>query len=155
MENNKITIIGIGNLILMDEGVGVHAVRKLEEMHLPSIEVIDGGTATMELLAVIQEAKRIIFIDAVKGGGEPGTIYRITPDDLHEGTENALSIHQVGILDVLDMAKQLGGNPEVVIIGVEPKEISWGMNLSPEINAKLPKLIEQVLEEIKKIQNHL
>jgi hydrogenase maturation protease len=147
--DKNLKIIGIGNLILTDEGVGIHAVRELEKRGLPEwIEIIDGGTSTMELLDVIHGAVRIIFIDAVKGGGEPGTIYRITPDDLQEESEHPLSIHQVGILDVLDMVKQLGGNPDVVIIGVEPKEITWGMELSPEVNAKFPKLIEAVLKEI-------
>jgi len=148
-KNKKVVIIGIGNLILRDEGVGVHAVRALEEQSLPpGVEVIDGGTATMELLPVIQEAERIIVIDALKGGEQPGTIYRVCPDDLMGETERLLSLHQVGLLEVLGMARQLGGDPEVVIIGVEPKEISWGMELTPEVEAKLPKVIEAVLAEL-------
>jgi len=148
-KNKKVVIIGIGNLILRDEGVGVHAVRELEGRDLPPrVEVIDGGTATMELLPVIQEAESIIVIDALKGGGDPGTIYRVTPDDLMGETERLLSLHQVGLLEVLGMARQLGGDPEVVIIGVEPKEISWGMELAPEVEAKLPKVIEAVLAEL-------
>jgi hydrogenase maturation protease len=146
----KILIIGIGNLILRDEGIGVHAARKLEELALPSqVEVIEGGTATIELLPAIREAERIIVIDALKGGGLPGTIYRLRPDDLMCAEEQNLSLHQVGLLEVLGMARQLGGDPAVVIIGVEPKEISWGMELTPEVEAKLPKVVEAVLEELK------
>jgi hydrogenase maturation protease len=127
----------------------VHAVRELEGRKLPShVEVIDGGTSLMELLPIIQEAERIIVIDALRGGGEPGTIYRITPDDLMAETERPLSLHQVGLLEVLGMARQLGGDPQVVIIGVEPHEISWGMELTPEVEAKLPKVVEAVLEEL-------
>jgi hydrogenase maturation protease len=63
-------------------------------------------------------------------------------------TERTLSLHQVGLLEVLGMVRQLGGEPEVVIIGVEPKEISWGMELTPEVEAKLPKVIETVLGEV-------
>jgi hydrogenase maturation protease len=149
MTDKKILILGIGNLILRDEGVGVHAVRELEGRKLPShVEVIDGGTSLMELLPIIQEAERIIVIDALRGGGEPGTIYRITPDDLMAETERPLSLHQVGLLEVLGMARQLGGDPQVVIIGVEPHEISWGMELTPEVEAKLPKVVEAVLEEL-------
>ena len=149
MKNKKILILGVGNLILKDEGVGVHAVRELEGRDLPAhVEVIDGGTYLMDLLSVIQEAERIIVIDALKGGGEPGTIYRVTPDDLMAETERALSLHQVGLLEILGMVRQLGGDPHAVIIGVEPKEIAWGMELTPEVAAKLPKVIEMVMEEL-------
>jgi hydrogenase maturation protease len=150
MKNKKILILGIGNLILRDEGVGVHAVRELEGRKLPAhVEVIDGGTYLMDLLSVIQEAERIIVIDALRGKGEPGTIYRVFPDDLMAETERTLSLHQVGLLDVLGMGRQLGGEPEVVIIGVEPKEISWGMELTSEVEAKIPQVVEAVLEELK------
>jgi hydrogenase maturation protease len=149
MTDKKIVVLGIGNLILRDEGVGVHAVRELEGRKLPAhVEVIDGGTSLMELLPIIQEAERIIVIDALKGGGEPGTIYRVFPDDLMAEAERPLSLHQVGLLEILGMARQLGGDPQVVIIGVEPNEISWGMELTPEVEAKLPKVIETVLGEL-------
>jgi hydrogenase maturation protease len=149
MATKKEVIIGIGNLILRDEGVGVHAVRELAGKKLPpQVEVIDGGTALMEILPVIRDAERIIVIDAIKGGGEPGTLYCVSPDDLMGETEHPLSLHQMGFLEVLGMARQLGGDPEVVIIGVEPKEISWGMELTPEVEAKLPQVIEAVLEEL-------
>jgi hydrogenase maturation protease len=149
MTDKKILILGIGNLLLRDEGVGVHAVRELEGRKLPShVEVIDGGTSLMELLPIIQEAERIIVIDALRGGGEPGTLYRVFPDDLMAETERPLSLHQVGLLEVLGMARQLGGDPQVVIIGVEPKEISWGMELTPEVGAKLPRVIDAVFEEM-------
>ncbi|UCC66628.1 MAG: HyaD/HybD family hydrogenase maturation endopeptidase [Deltaproteobacteria bacterium] len=142
-------IIGVGNLILKDEGVGVHVVRELAGRELPSgVEAIDGGTATMDLLPVIHEAARIIVIDALRAGGEPGTIYKLFPEDLTCESERPLSLHQVGLLEVLGMARQLGGNGEAVIIGVEPKEISWGMELSPEIVAKIPNVIEAVFKEL-------
>jgi hydrogenase maturation protease len=150
MATNRVVIIGIGNLILQDEGIGVHAVRELGKLALPPhVEVIDGGTATIELLPVIRAAERIIVIDALKGGEEPGTIYRLSPEDLMVDAERLLSLHQVGLLEVLGMARQLGGDAEVVIIGVEPKEIGWGMELTPAVAAKLPQVIEAVLAELK------
>lgn len=145
----KTVVIGIGNILLKDEGVGVHAVRALQEEGLPpDVEVIDGGTATMELLSILQEADRVVVIDAVKGGGAPGTLYRVTPKELMGGGERPLSLHQVGLLEVLQMARQLGSQAEVVIIGVEPKEISWGMELTPEVEQKLPRVVEIVLKEL-------
>jgi hydrogenase maturation protease len=150
MTDKKILILGIGNLILRDEGVGVHAVRELEKRDLPAhVEVIDGGTSLMELLPVIQEAQRIIVIDALRGGGAPGTVYRVTPDDLMAETDRPLSLHQVDLLEVLGMARQLGGEPHAVIIGVEPREIAWGMELTSEVEAKLPQVVEAVLEELR------
>jgi hydrogenase maturation protease len=150
MTQQQVLIIGIGNVVLRDEGVGVHAAWRLKEEQLPpGVEVIDGGTATMDLLADIQKAERIIVIDAVKGGGVPGQIYRLRPDDLSPETEHQLSLHQAGFLDVLGMARQLGGAPEVVIIGVEPKEIAWGMELTPEVSGKLPNVIAAVFAELK------
>ena len=149
-KNKKTIIIGIGNLILRDEGVGVHAVRELEKRDLPAhVKVIDGGTYLMDLLNVIQEAERIIVIDALQGGGAPGTVYRVTPEDLMAETERTLSLHQVGLLEVLGVVRQLGGEPHAVIIGVEPKEISWGMELTSEVEAKLPRVIDAVFEELK------
>lgn len=102
----------------------------------------------MELLPIFQEMERIIVIDAVKGGGKPGAVYRITPEELEAEQDRPLSLHQVGLLDVLGMARQLGPVAEVVIIGVEPKEIRWGMDLSPEVREKVPVVVEAVLEEL-------
>jgi len=145
----KTAIIGIGNLILKDEGVGVHAVQRLEGMNLPpSVEVIDGGTDAMDLLPMFQDYERIIVIDALKAGGRPGTIYRVTPEEIMHDRMRTLSLHEVGLLDVLGMARQLGGHGEVVIIGVEPKEISCSIELSPEVEGELPRLMEAVLAEL-------
>ncbi|MGA1796459.1 MAG: HyaD/HybD family hydrogenase maturation endopeptidase [bacterium] len=145
----KTAIIGIGNLILKDEGVGVHAVQRLEGMDLPpSIDVIDGGTDAMDLLPMFQDYERIIVIDALKAGGSPGTIYRVTPEEIMHDRSRTLSLHEVGLLDVLGMARQLGGHGEVVIIGVEPKEISCSIELSPEVEAELPRVMDAVLAEL-------
>jgi len=150
MTQKKVILLGIGNLILRDEGVGVHVVRELEERKLPlGVEVIDGGTATMDLLSVIYEAESIIVIDALRSGGKPGTIYRCLPQDLMDAVDRPLSLHQVGLLDVLAMARQLGGHASVVIIGVEPKEISWGMELTPEVSAAVPKVIKAIFKELR------
>ena len=149
MTKKKTVVIGIGNLILGDEGLGVQVVRELQDRELPpGVELVDGGTSAMDLLPLIREAERIVFIDALRAGGEPGTIYRVSPEDLVGETQRPLSLHQVGLLEVLGMAKQLGGHGEVAIIGVEPREISWGMELSPEVEATVPKVINAVFEEL-------
>ena len=150
MAQKKVLILGVGNLILKDEGVGVHVVKEIENRKLPpGVEVIDGGTATMDLLSVIHDSESIIVIDVLSSGGEPGTIYRCLPEDLMEADERPLSLHQVELLDVLLMARQLGGHAYVVIIGVEPKEISYGMELTPKVRAAVPKVIQAVFKELK------
>ncbi len=150
MARKRTLILGIGNLILKDEGIGVHVVRALQEKKLPpEVDLVDGGTATMDLLSVIYESERIIVIDALKAGGEPGTIYRCVPEDLMETPERPLSLHQLGLLDVLGMSRQLGGNAAVVIIGVEPKEMSWGFELTQELQAALPKAVKAVEKELR------
>jgi len=150
LAQEEVIILGIGNLILKDEGVGVHAVKELENRSLPQgVVAIDGGTATMDLLSVIHESEKIIVIDALSSGEEPGTIYRCLPEDLMDADERPLSLHQVDLLDVLLMARQLGGNAHVVIIGVEPEEISYGMELTPKVKAAVPKVIQAVFKELK------
>ena len=150
MPQKNVIILGVGNLILKDEGVGVHVVKEMENRELPpGVEVIDGGTATMDLLSIIHESEKIIVIDALTSGGQPGTIYRCLPEELMDAHERPLSLHQVDLLDVLLMARQLGGHVSVVIIGVEPKEISCGMELTTEVKAAVPKVIKAIFKELK------
>lgn len=142
--------MGIGNLLLRDEGVGVHVVRILEGMSLPEgVEVAEGGTLGFDLLGYFEGVEKLVVVDALKGGGEPGSIYRVKPEHLKASKDRPLSLHQLGFLEVWEMARLLGFEPEVVIIGVEPKDLSWGMELSPEVKSKLQKVVEVVLEEVK------
>jgi len=146
----KRVILGVGNILLKDEGLGVHVVKMMESMELPEgVELVDGGTLGFDLLGLFEESEKIVIVDALKGGHEPGTIYKVTPEELKGDLNRALSLHQVGLLEVMEMGKLLGFQPQVVIIGIEPKEIDWGMELSEEVKAKLPKVISLVLEEIK------
>lgn len=149
-EMNKTIILGIGNLLLKDEGVGVHLLERLQkEVLAPDIELIDGGTSTLDILPLLKGAKKIIVVDAMKAGGEPGSIYRCRPQDLIPSSEAPMSLHHIDFLQVLKMAKLLGEDLEdrTVIIGVEPREITWEMGLSAAIEKKMPLLVELVLEE--------
>jgi len=149
MPDPKILIIGVGNTILQDEGVGMHAARALEREKLPpGVLVIEAETSIMDFLPQIQAAEKIIIIDALRTGSPPGTIYRLTPEDLP--VDAALSLHAMGPLQVIQLAKQAGDfRAEVIIIGVEPKEMDLGMELTPEVKAQLPKIVEVVLGEIR------
>jgi hydrogenase maturation protease len=147
-----IVVLGVGNLLLSDEGIGVHVANRLLEMELPaSVRVIEGGTDGFRLMNVVTGADRVIVIDAVKGGGEPGSIYRFDIEDAPSSPETyKTSVHQIGILEVFHFSEFLGKPPEATIIGVEPKSMEMSMELSPEIEAKVPRIIELVLEEVNK-----
>jgi hydrogenase maturation protease len=147
----KIVVIGVGNLLLGDEGVGVHAVRELKKRALPpGVEVLDAGVAGIGLLDLFPGAEKVLLIDAADMNRPPGTVVRFTPDDIQShGESPKLSAHDVGLLEVLQLAKALGKSPpQVVIVGVQPGEISWRMDLTPEIQAALPQVVEEVLREI-------
>jgi len=149
----KITVLGIGNILLKDEGVGVRVIEHLKEYNLPKeVELIDGGTATASLFPIFAETDYLIVIDAVKGKMSPGTIYRLGLNDLMPTKKASISLHDLGLLEALDMAKKIGKAPKsVVIFGIEPKEINWGMELSPDINRKLPQIARLVVKEIETV----
>lgn len=147
----KIVILGVGNLLLSDEGVGVHVANELMKMDLPQgVSVVEGGTDGFRLIDIITKADRLIVIDAVKGGAAPGSIYRFDIDEVREcPTSFKTSVHQIGILEVINLSGLVGKKPRTTVIGVEPKSLEMSMELSPEIKAKIPRIIELIQEELK------
>ena len=150
ISQQRIVILGIGNILLSDEGIGVHVANELFKRVLPeNVSVVEGGTDGFRLLNVITEADRLIVIDAVRGGGEPGSIYRFDIDDVKRCPSGfKTSVHQIGILEVIDLSGLIGKTPNTTIIGVEPKSLEMSMELSPEIRDKMPRIIDIVLEEV-------
>lgn len=138
----------MGNLLYKDEGIGVHVIQEMQKMNLPDhIELLDIGTFTMDLLSYLEGVKKLIVIDAMKAGGDPGTVYKCKPEDLMPKDQKPISLHEIGLLESLNMAKKMGLEMETVIIGVEPKIFEWGMELSEEVKASIPKIIEAALKE--------
>ena len=148
----NIVILGIGNILLSDEGVGVHVANELAKMELPpDVTVVEGGTDGFRLLNVITEADRLIVIDAVRGGAEPGSIYRFDVGEVRNCPSGfKTSVHQIGILEVIDLSGLIGKTPFTTVIGIEPLCLDMAMELSPEVSKKVPKIIELVLEEVKR-----
>jgi hydrogenase maturation protease len=147
----RTVVVGVGNVLLKDEGIGVHVVRALQEMSLASldgeVEVVDGGTSPSAFDSA-EGADKLIIVDAARGGGEPGTIYRFTPDEVSVGPKLLYSLHDLGLLDSLRMMESVGNPPrETVIIGVEPAEVDWGLELTPTLEGKLPDVVRLVVEE--------
>jgi hydrogenase maturation protease len=143
-------IIGCGNLLLKDEGVGIHLIEYLKKDKLPDgVELIDGATSGFDLLPFFEGAEKIVIIDAIRAEGLPGEIYKFTPDDLITDSPLKASLHDIALDDVFKIAGKLGPLPRITIFGVQPKDITWGMELSQEIEKILPRLAQLVKEEIK------
>ncbi|MDP2971812.1 MAG: hydrogenase maturation protease [Deltaproteobacteria bacterium] len=145
---NKVLIVGIGNLLYRDDGIGAWVIQEMKKMRLPDhMELLDMGTSTMDLIYHMEGVKKLVVIDAMKAGGTPGTIYRSKPEDLLPKEDGPVSLHDIGLLETLNMAKKKGMEIETVVIGVEPKILDWGMELSDELKERIPTLIEVVLRE--------
>ncbi len=143
----KTLVLGIGNLLLCDEGIGVHVARALLREELPEeTEVLDVGTAILDALPAIESAQRIIVVDAVKADGEPGTIYRM-PFDSFAPSPVIASMHGFDLSRVLALAGR-GDHPEITVIGVEPGVVDWSLDLSSAVEAVLPLAVRAVREEI-------
>ena len=146
-----IIILGVGNLLLSDEGFGVHVIKLLEERYAfpQNISVVDGGVLGLNLLGVISEADHLIIIDAVKNGEAPGSIYRIHGTDIPERFRAKNSLHQVDLLETLTFCQFLDQMPETVIIGVEPEDIeTLIVELTPTTAEKIEKVIRMILSEL-------
>jgi len=143
-------IIGIGNILLQDDGVGVHVIKQLENEMLPStIELVDGGTSTLDMLGFFLDYKKVIVVDCLRAGLKPGTIYKIKPEDISHYEKENLSIHDVQILDVVRMAKMLDKTPLVVIFGIEPEKISLELEMTKTIISKIPEIVSHIKKELK------
>jgi hydrogenase maturation protease len=144
----KTLILGIGNLLLGDEGVGVHAAQALMKLDLPEeVTVLDIGTAILDALLEIEKADRIIVMDAVKADEKPGSIYRMPLEDFVQKPCIA-SMHGFDLSRVLALAQRVEP-PEVIVFGIEPARMDWSMELSQEVRDSLPLMIDAVLEEIR------
>ncbi len=143
-------VLGVGNILLRDEGVGVRVVQAMEKLELPSsVELLDGGTAGADLLDELADRRKVIVIDAMAGDDPPGTVVRMTPADLTPRLDRGLSLHELGLLETLTLARQAGAAPdEVVIIGVKPYSIECGLELTPETARLVPRIIEFVMAEL-------
>jgi len=142
--------VGVGNILLGDEGVGIHVIRELQKLKLPeNVELLDIGVASFPLLSYMVGKKKVIIVDAVKAGGKAGDIYRLFPEQIEKKEGNFLSLHEMGIANILAIFQQEIMPEKIVIIGVEPGKIKWGMELSPPVKEKLPQLIDCILQEVK------
>jgi hydrogenase maturation protease len=146
-----ILVLGVGNLLLRDEGFGVHAVRALARdcQFSPNVRVVDGGTAGLSLLQAILEASHIIVADVARMGSEPGTIARLNGDDLSSGFKTKQSAHDWGLGEILLQAKMLGHAPSVTVLAIEPEDMSsFDLDLTPRLSAALPTFVARLADQV-------
>jgi hydrogenase maturation protease len=143
-------VIGVGNIILSDDGVGVHAARKLQDdPRLPAgVSIIDGGTMGLELGPFVSDASRVLILDAVNTGEIPGTLTRMTGRDLL-GTSRGRSVHQLGVADLIATLALTSTRPQdIVVLGLQPANTAWGTTLSPDVDAALGGLVDAALAQL-------
>jgi hydrogenase maturation protease len=153
-ESKQITILGVGNLLFSDEGVGVRVAELLQDRYDfgENVQVVDGGTLGLNLLSVISEADFLIVIDAVRNGGDPGTLYRLAGDEIPRRILAKNSLHQVDLLEALACCQALDKVPETVILGVEPEDITtMGVELTLTVQAKIEEMVQAALQELTKM----
>ena len=148
---SQITVLGVGNILLRDEGFGVKVAEELQQRYrFPDfVQVLDGGTLGMELLRFLTDTKKILIVDAVDGGEKPGTFYRFAGDEVQAYFQEKVSLHDMGIRDVLTSLEILGhGGDETVIMGVQPESLELGLDLTATVAAVLPLTLSKVLEQL-------
>ncbi|MGQ9631164.1 MAG: HyaD/HybD family hydrogenase maturation endopeptidase [bacterium] len=151
MAVGRTVVLGVGNILLKDEGFGVRVVQEMEKLPIPSrISIVDGGTGGLLLTSYIDGADRLIIVDAVDSNSPPGSLSRFTLSDVRSpGGGEGLSLHETGPLNVLQLLLGLGRPiPEVVIWGAQPRSIDWGIELTPEVARSVPIAVEKVLGEL-------
>jgi hydrogenase maturation protease len=151
----KITVLGVGNILFTDEGIGIRVAEHLSATYRfnDAVSIVDGGTLGLNLLGIISGSDHLIVIDAVRNGGTPGTLYRLSGSEIPKRAFPKNSLHQVDLLEALTLCQVLDKVPEIVILGVEPQDIdTFGIELSPLIKARLQDLADMVLEELRTLE---
>lgn len=144
-------MLGVGNVLLHDEGVGIRTLNILQaRFDFPAnVDLVDGGVLGLKLTGTMMQADEVIIIDAVRGGCEPGTVYRFEWDARPDHIRYKDTLHQLDLNETMAVLPLVGKRPRVVVIGVEYQDISaWGVELTPVVQAAMGKMIEAVLAEL-------
>jgi len=150
--DRTIMVVGVGNRLLGDEGVGLHIIDNLFQIPMPSyVKIIDCGCDLLTLCSYLNKPQKIIVIDAVRAGGKPGEVYRFDYNELGTTRPEMRSAHQLGTVDALRLLKQVYPaltNCEIIVIGIEPNPIELGTDLSKEDGESIADATMLILEEI-------
>jgi hydrogenase maturation protease len=148
---NRILLMGLGNILLTDEGVGVHAIHHLKERYHfnPPVEIVDGGTLGLDLLHFLENSNNVLFVDAIDFGKEPGYIGEIEDGDIPSAIQTRLSVHHIGLSDLLLAVRWVDTKPDnICLIGIQPESLAMGLELSELIKGKMEELVERVIAKL-------
>jgi len=143
-------VLGLGNPLQRDDGVGIRFIEALEQRELPPhVEALDGGTPGLGLINLLEGRTYVIIVDAAEMGRQPGEVVRFQPEEVKlTGSSARFSLHRTAVADALALANELNlPMPEIVIYGIQPKQVDWSEELSEEVKAAIPGLIEAILKE--------
>ncbi len=150
-ERAALLVLGLGNVLCGDDGLGALAVHLLQRDFLApeGAVVIDGGTLGLSLLPLIQDAERVLLVDAIRNAGaHPGAAVRLHGDDVAPAVRERLSVHQIGVADLLDGARLLGCcPPSMTLLGLVPEDLGLRVGLSPAVERAMPGLVERIITE--------
>ena len=149
-------LLGLGNVLMRDERLGVHVVNTIRERYdcPPELEIVDGGTLGLDLLPLFEQFERVVIVDAVNFGREPGYIGVLEDDQIPAVIFSKLSVHQIGLADLISVAKLKGCMPaKVCVIGMQPSSIdfSLGLEMSDVVNANIERAIDVTIDKLKEL----
>ena len=150
--NRQILILGLGNILLQDEGLGVRAVERLAARYQlpPEVQVMDGGVMGLDLLPHLEGVSHLLIADAVQSGQPPGSLVRLEGEAIPAALSLKMSMHQVGLQELLALAGFQGTLPEQVVLwGLEPASLEWGLELSAPIAAQIDALVDAAAGELR------
>jgi hydrogenase maturation protease len=148
----NLLVLGLGNLLCGDDGLGVTAVNAIARRYrVPEgVRLLDGGTLGLSLLGWLAEAEDILLVDAIRDGGAPGTLVRLEGDEVEHAARERLSVHQIGVADLLDSLRLLDAWPRrLALLGLEPEHLDLGLSRSQAVERALPILVDAVVAEIR------
>ena len=150
--NRRILLLGLGNILLQDEGLGVRAVERLMAAYRlpPEVQAMDGGVMGLDLLPYMEGATDLLILDAVQTGQQPGSLVRLEGEAIPTALSLKMSLHQVGLHELLALASFQGTLPSrVVLWGLEPASFEWGVQLSEQIASQIDALVEAAVAELR------
>jgi hydrogenase maturation protease len=152
MHELTVTILGLGNILMSDEGIGVHTVNEFQNRYsVPEyVEIVDGGAAGLDLIPFIEGREKVLMVDAVNFDREPGYIDVLENEAIPAKITTKASLHHLGLMDVLSIVKMSGNYPkDLCLIGIQPRSLELGLDMTPEIWDKKEELIERMIQKLR------
>lgn len=150
MTKSKPVILGLGNPLFSDEGVGIHLIQRLMHEEISEkADLIDGGTDALSLLGIVEESEHLLVIDAIDGDEPPGSLYCLENEQISMRLEKRMSAHQIGFQEVLTLARLRGRLPaQIILLGIQPQSLDWGTELTSTAAGALPQLRTMIYDQI-------